>query len=379
MIDSSRLVVVCGSGGVGKTTVAAALGVRAAVEEGKRVLVLTVDPARRLADALGLEEIGNVIVEVDLAGHHGPGRLFVGMIDRKASWDELIERVAPNTDVAERVIGNQLYRNLTERFVHSHDYIAMERLYEAYLSNEYDVVVVDTPPSRNALDVLDAPQRMQDFFASKLLKFLTAPGQSRLFSLASRPFFLVADRILGARFLEDITEFFTLFRTMEAGFVERNTQVSGLLRGSETSFVVVTTLESAPLFEAKFLIDELGARSYRLGFVVANRAIDADLVARAAADLARWDGVTAELRDALARSTEHLDIDSGDLDRVVIEAVEMARGMVTRAESEHARLAALVEGAEGVAVLRAPLQSSDVTTFDDLVRLQRGFVQVIVG
>ena len=374
MIGSQRLVVVCGSGGVGKTTVAAALGVRAAVEEGKRVLVLTVDPARRLADALGLEEIGNVVVDVDLGD--APGRLSIGMIDRKASWDELINRVAPSADVAERVIANQLYRNLTERFVHSHDYIAMERLYEAYLSDAYDMVVVDTPPSRNALDVLDAPQRMQDFFASKLLKFLTAPGQSRLFSLASRPFFLVADRILGAKFLADITDFFTLFRTMEDGFVTRNAQVSGVLRGPETAFVVVTTLESAPLHEARFLIDELAARSYRLGFVVANRTIDPALVTRTRSSLAGWSGVTPEMRASIqAASAREL----GDIDRVVARVIERAGDMVAVAEAEHERLASLVAGAHGAPVLRAPLQSSDVTTLGDLVSLQRGFEPVAVG
>lgn len=376
MIDSQRLIVVCGSGGVGKTTIAAALGVRAAVEEGKRVLVLTVDPARRLADALGLEEIGNVVVEVDLGSHGGSGRLFVGMIDTKASWDELIARVAPSADIAQRVIGNQLYRNLTERFVHSHDYIAMERLYEAHLSNDYDLVVVDTPPSRNALDVLDAPQRMQDFFASKLLKFLTAPGQSRLFSLAARPFFAVADRILGARFLADITDFFTLFRTMETGFVERNMQVSGVLRGPQTAFVVVTTLESAPLFEAHFLIDELGRRSYRLGLVVANRTIDPVLVEQAAQDLAQLDPASPELLDALAAAS-HLASDP--LATALAKIVEVVRVMVARAREENERLVALAARGEALRVVRAPLQSTDVTALDDLVRLERGFVPVVAG
>jgi len=369
-----RLLVVCGSGGVGKTTIAAALGVRAAIEDGKRVLVLTVDPARRLADALGLQEIGNVVVEVDVSSHDTAGRLFVGMIDTKASWDELITRVAPSADVAERVIGNQLYRNLTERFVHSHDYIAMERLYEAYLSDAYDMVIVDTPPSRNALDVLDAPQRMQDFFASKLLKFLTAPGQSRLFSLAAKPFFVVADRILGARFLADITDFFTLFRTMEAGFVQRNAQVSGVLRGPETAFAVVTTLESAPLFEAQFLIDELRRRSYPLGLVVANRAIDPALAARATSDLQALDTSTHQaVVDALA------PVEEDRVARVVTEVIACATRMAAAATAEHERLTALVVGLEGIAVLRAPMQSTDVTALDDLVALQRGFVPVAIG
>jgi len=206
VLESGRLVVVTGSGGVGKTTISAALGAFAASQYNRRVLVLTVDPARRLADALGLESFGNAVVEIDSSAltHNGvppAGRMFAAMIDTKASWDELITRCAPNADVRDKVLSNKLYRNLTERFVNSHDYIAMERLFEAQQSHDYDLVIVDTPPSRNALDVLDAPRRMKEFFASRLLKLLTTQAQSRLFSLAAKPFFIVADRILGARFL----------------------------------------------------------------------------------------------------------------------------------------------------------------------------------
>ena len=157
MLDSSKLLVVCGSGGVGKTTMSAALGALAATHLSKKVLVLTVDPARRLADALGLQAIGNAVVQVDAkafneAGVVPQGQLFAAMIDTKASWDDLIHRHAPTPAIAQRVLANALYTNLTERFVHSHDYIAMERLYDVYQSGAYDLVVVDTPPSRNALD-----------------------------------------------------------------------------------------------------------------------------------------------------------------------------------------------------------------------------------
>jgi anion-transporting ArsA/GET3 family ATPase len=215
---------------------------------------------------------------------------------------------------------------------------------------------------------------MQDFFASKLLKFLTAPGQSRLFSLAAKPFFVVADRILGARFLADITDFFTLFRTMEAGFVQRNAQVSGVLRGPETAFAVVTTLESAPLFEAQFLIDELRRRSYPLGLVVANRAIDPALAARATSDLQALDTSTHQaVVDALA------PLEEDRVARVVTEVIACATRMAAAATAEHERLTALVVGLEGIAVLRAPMQSTDVTALDDLVALQRGFVPVAIG
>lgn len=282
-LQHGRCVVVCGSGGVGKTTMSAALGVSAAANFDRRVLVLTVDPARRLADALGIESFGNQVVEVAAqtfidAGVQPKGRLFAAMIDTKASWDELIARCAPNDEVREKVLSNFLYRNLTERFINSHDYIAIERLYDAYQSDDYDLIIVDTPPSRNALDILDAPQRMQEFFASRFLKLLTAPGKSRLLSFTSKPFFAVADRILGAGFLGDISEFFTLFRTMEIGFVERAKRVETMLTNSETAFTVVTTLESAPLHEAQFLINELRARKFVLSSVIANRVIAKALV-----------------------------------------------------------------------------------------------------
>ena len=283
VLQHGRLVVVCGSGGVGKTTMSASLGAFAAHAYQRRVLVLTVDPARRLADALGLESFGNAVVEVDpqllmCDGVAPAGSMYAAMIDTKASWDELIARCAPNAEVREKVLTNKLYKNLTERFVHSHDYIAMERLYEAQQSSNYDLVIVDTPPSRNALDVLDAPKRMKEFFASRLLRLLTSQAQSRLFSFAAKPFCIVADRILGARFLSDITEFFTLFRTMEEGFVARANEVEAVLKHQDTSFIVVTTLEPAPLRESNFLIDELRNRSFRLSSVIANRVTPIELL-----------------------------------------------------------------------------------------------------
>ena len=192
----------CGSGGVGKTTAAAAMAVQAASEIGGRVLVLTVDPARRLADALGVGAIGNearlVPPEAFAASGVEPrGELWAAMLDTKAGWDELIRRHTPNAAVRASVLANPLYQNITGRFVHSHDYLAMDQLHELHASGRFDLIIVDTPPSRNALDVLDAPGRMKEFFGSRLLKWLTLPYRSRLFTAASKPFYQVADRVLG--------------------------------------------------------------------------------------------------------------------------------------------------------------------------------------
>ena len=173
LLASKEMIIVCGSGGVGKTTIAASLAAEAAVRIGGRVLVLTVDPARRLANALGLQVFGNSETQIPLdafagAGVTPRGELWAAMLDTKAGWDELIARHAPDEVLRDTVLANPLYQNITGRFVQSHDYIAMERLHEIHASGRYDLVIIDTPPSRNALDILDSPGRMMEFFGSRL-------------------------------------------------------------------------------------------------------------------------------------------------------------------------------------------------------------------
>jgi anion-transporting ArsA/GET3 family ATPase len=288
LLASREMVLVAGSGGVGKTTIAAAMGIAAAQRQNGKILVLTVDPARRLASALGLEEVGNTPVRIKpaafkKAGVKVRGQLWVAMLDTKAGWDELIRRHAPDAQVRDAVLSNPLYRNITSRFVHSHDYLAMEQLHDLHASGEYDLVIVDTPPSRSALSILDAPSRMVDFFGSRLLRWLTVPYRSRLFTVASKPFYQVADRVLGSRFLQDIADFFVLFQAMEGGFVRRARSVEALLSDARTAFVVVTTLETAPSHEARYLATELLRRNMSLGAIVANRTLPATLAGESAA------------------------------------------------------------------------------------------------
>jgi len=291
LLASREMLLVAGSGGVGKTTVAAALGIAAVQRHSARVLVVTVDPARRLASALGLEEFGNEPVPIpgaafEEAGLAVRGELHAAMLDTKAGWDALIERHAPDAEVREAVLDNPLYQNITGRFVHSHDYLAMEQLHDLHAAGEYDLVIVDTPPSRNAISILDAPGRMADFFGSRLLRWLTVPYRSRLFSVASRPFQQVADRILGSRFLQDIADFFILFQTMESGFVKRAREVEAMLVDPRTAFVVVTTLETAPSHEAEYLAAALERRGMPLGAVIANRVLPPEIASPEAADSA---------------------------------------------------------------------------------------------
>ncbi len=277
---------------MGKTTTAAALGAMAAAHLGGKVLVVTVDPARRLANALGLEQFGNIETRVDAAaftaaGVEPRGELWAAMLDTKQSWDDLIDRHAPNEKVREAILSNSIYANISGRFVQSHDYIAMERLHEIHSSGRYDLIVVDTPPTRNAIDFLDAPQRMAEFFSSRLLRWLTAPAKNRVLSMASRPFYKVADGILGSQFLEDIAEFFSLFQTMAPGFVERSEAVTRTLADRRTTFLVVSTLEAAPVREAEYFIAELEARGLHLGAVVLNKVLPAYLRRTAATGVAR--------------------------------------------------------------------------------------------
>ena len=293
LATSSSIVVTCGAGGVGKTTVAAAIGLGAARHSEQRVLVLTIDPAKRLAAALGLQSVGNEATTIPLV--EAKGSLAIAMLDTSASWDDLIRRISPDGATTAKILANPLYRNITQRFVQSHDYVAMERLYELREQGLYDLIVIDTPPSRNALDFLDAPQRMADFFSSTLLKWITMPYRlggeraGRLGYLAAKPFYQVADRILGSAFLADIAEFFLLFQSMYDGFVKRASSVGALLHDESTSFVVISTPSESPLQEAEFFLAELERRNLRTGALVVNRTLPDlfldDRTRRAAAEL----------------------------------------------------------------------------------------------
>jgi anion-transporting ArsA/GET3 family ATPase len=330
LLATKEIVVACGPGGVGKTTTAAAAAVMAAVRHGSKVLVLTVDPAKRLADALGLDGIGNTEHRVPdeafrAAGVKPRGQLWAAMLDTKESWDDLIRRHAPDQQTRDEILANPLYQNIAGRFVQSHDYIAMERLYEIHSEGDYDLIVVDTPPTRNALDFLDAPQRMADFFSSRLLRWLIVPYRSRLVNVATKPFYQIADRILGTEFLADISEFFILFQSMYDGFVERSESVGRLLSDRRTTFVVVSTLEAVPLREAEFFAEQLTSRRLHLGAIVLNKVLPTYLRDSGGAVLAesikdRAPALAVELAPGLAA----IDPALGDTDQIARVLAEVA-------------------------------------------------------
>ena len=365
LLAAKDIVIACGPGGVGKTTTAAALAATAVVEQGGRVLVLTVDPARRLADALGLKGIGNDEVRIPDAVFTGSarprGELWAAMLDTKQSWDDLIRTHAPDEETREQILANPLYQNISGRFVQSHDYIAMERLYEIHCEGKYDLIVVDTPPTRNALDFLDAPQRMADFFSSRLLRWLIVPYRSRLVNMASRPFYQVADRILGTQFLADISEFFILFQSMYEGFVERAEAVTRLLSDRRTTFMVVSTLEATPVREAEFFSAELMARKLHLGAVVLNKVLPEYLRDPRTDKLAQS---IASHSDELAQGLTDDPVVAG---RVLGEVAEsfLNFGVVARREAEQQ---AELKGAPDVLVT-IPFYDADIYDMGGLLQL----------
>jgi anion-transporting ArsA/GET3 family ATPase len=373
LLAAKEIVIHCGSGGVGKTTTAAAAAMQAAVHLGGKVLVLTVDPARRLANALGLEHFGNVETRIPdeafaAAGVSPRGELWAAMLDTKQSWDDLVVAHAPDARTRDAILANPLYTNITGRFVQSHDYIAMERLYEIHRSGRYDLIVVDTPPTRNAIDFLEAPDRMADFFSSRLLRWLTAGTRSRIVTMASRPFYTIADRILGTQFLEDIAEFFSLFQSMAPGFHERARSVSRLLEDSRTTFVVVSTLESAPVREAEFFIEALRDRGFHLGAVVLNKVLPAFFLKKSATTVAKRlcadpDAVATAIADGLGEPKQ--------VARVLHEIGESFLNFQVVAAREVEQRAELAAAPEVVAAV--PYFDEDIHDLDGLLRLGTSF------
>jgi anion-transporting ArsA/GET3 family ATPase len=283
------------------------------------------------------------------------------MLDTKQSWDDLIRRHAPDEATREQILANPLYQNISARFVQSHDYIAMERLYEIHSEGKYDLIVVDTPPTRNALDFLDAPQRMADFFSSRLLRWLIVPYRSRLVNVATKPFYQVADRILGTQFLADISEFFILFQSMYEGFVERADAVTRLLSDRRTTFMVVSTLEATPVREAEFFSAELTARKLQLGAVVLNKVLPDYLRSSKTAKLAQ------SMNDRADELAEGLSDDPVVAARVLSEVAEsfLNFSVVARREAEQQ---AELRGAPDILVT-VPFFDADIYDMGGLLQL----------
>jgi len=271
-VDGKRIVVVCGSGGVGKTTVSAAIALRLA-EERERVTVLAVDPAKRLATALGLPKTPGERATIRVQGT----RLEAQVLDTKRTFDELVERHAGSKESAQRIYDNRFYKRIADTLSGTHEYMAMERLYELATTEAWDGIVIDTPPTRSALSFLDAPKRMTDFLGGQMLRWLLWPYRKggrmglRGVSLGAQAFSKTLGRITGTELLSDLGQFLAAFEGMYDGFKQRAEAVLQLMRDPGTGFVVVTAPEGRSLEEAGHFVERLAEAGMHLMGVVVNR------------------------------------------------------------------------------------------------------------
>jgi anion-transporting ArsA/GET3 family ATPase len=275
---ADRRVCICGgSGGVGKTTAAAAIAMGMAAR-GLKVAVVTIDPAKRLANSLGLEELGNEPRPVDpglfsRAGVEMSGELWAMMLDPKRTFDEVIERLAPDARTRDEILGNRIYKELSNAVAGSQEYTAMSKLYDLHSSGEFDLLVLDTPPSRNALDFLDAPDRLTQFLEGRALQLFLRPTglAGRVVGRGTGMVFSVLKRITGVDLLEDLSVFFRSLSGLIDGFRERARQVDALLSDPGTIFLLVTSPEREPIDEAIYFWRKLKAARMPFGGVVVNR------------------------------------------------------------------------------------------------------------
>jgi anion-transporting ArsA/GET3 family ATPase len=275
LLRDARIVVCCGAGGVGKTTTAAAIAVRAA-EQGRSVCVLTIDPARRLAQSMGLTELDNTPREVTGIDTTAGGRLDAMMLDMKRTFDDIVAAHADEAR-AKAILANPFYVSLSSSFAGTQEYMAMEKLGQLKATGTWDLIVVDTPPSRSALDFLDAPQRLGRFLDGRMIRLLTAPARAggraylKVFTVGVKVFTDVLNRMLGAQALKDLSLFVSSLETMFGGFRERADQTYKLLKERGTSFVVVAVPERDALREAAYFVERLETEQMPLAGLVLNR------------------------------------------------------------------------------------------------------------
>ncbi len=269
LIDGHHTVLCTGSGGVGKTTTAAVLALEAA-RRGRRACVVTIDPARRLADAMGLAGLTG---SPALVSGDWPGELWALMLDPKATFDALVAGNAPDAAQAAAILDNRFYRNISGSLSGTQEYMAMEKLYELHTSGRFDLVVVDTPPTRNALDFLEAPRRLTRFLDHRLYRILVTPtrGLVRAVNLAAQAFLRTVSKVVGGEVVEDAIAFFAAFDGMEAGFRDRAGAVQRLLGDPGTAFVLVTAARADVVEEATYFAGRLADLDLEVKALVVNR------------------------------------------------------------------------------------------------------------
>jgi anion-transporting ArsA/GET3 family ATPase len=281
LVRDHRVVVCVGSGGVGKTTTAATIALWGALT-GRRAVVLTIDPARRLANSLGIAELGDEPRQVDPAllattGTTPKGSLAAMMLDQKNAWDRLVARHAPSEDVRKRILENRFYLNLSQNFAGSHEYMAIEQLCLLCESDAYDLIVLDTPPTKRALDFFEAPERIRDFLDRKVVRWFVMPYLSQGWAAAKTLnrtvgfLFRKLEEATGVSALAEVSDFFSAMSGMFDAFTARTDVIHDILRAPSTAFVLVTGPEEQVLTEAEFFSERMQSMRMPLGGVVFNR------------------------------------------------------------------------------------------------------------
>jgi len=342
LVRDHRVVICVGSGGVGKTTTSAAIALWGAVQ-GRRAVVLTIDPARRLADSLGLGALGDEprLVDNAVLARHGVearGTLSAMMLDQKGSWDRLIARHAPSDEARERILRNRFYLNLSENFAGSYEYMAIEQLCVLAESGAYDLIVLDTPPTKHALDFFEAPERIRDFLDRRLVRWLVMPYLSRGWVAAKAMnrtagfLFRKLEEATGIAALAEISDFFSAMSGMFDAFSARTDTIHDILRAANTAFLLVTGPEEQVLTEAEFFSERIRALHMPLKGVVFNRVHDefsADPKAFSAGTVAQGDEAAVE--EALADAG--VDAETARwLARNFVDYQMLARGEALRME-----------------------------------------------
>ncbi len=364
------IIVCCGSGGVGKTTVSAALALRAA-ERGRRVVVLTIDPARRLAQSLGIERLDNTPRPVAGVDASGGGSLAAMMLDMKRTFDEVVESQA-TPEKARQILDNPFYQALSSSFAGTQEYLAMEKLGQIHRDARvgqddatYDLIVVDTPPSRSALDFLDAPERLSSFLDGRFIRLLLVParGPARFMTAGLGLVTSALTKVVGAQVLRDVQTFVAAFDTLFGGFRQRAQQTFRLLQADGTAFLVVAAPESDALREAAYFVERLSDDAMPLAGLVVNRAGQRPL-----------GGLTPEA--ALAAATKLVDVareeppgSSGSTGSLAAGLLRLYADRCRLAEREAAVRARFAAAHPEVATATVPALAGDVNDLDDLRRV----------
>ena len=350
-VRRAEVLVTTGAGGVGKTTTAAAIGLAGAAE-GRRVLVMTIDPARRLAQALGLADLASEPQRVDLGDVGDGGELWAMMLDMQSTFDGVIDRHATSRARARAIKDNRIYQTLSSTLSGTQEYMAMEKLHELHDTGEWDLLVIDTPPTRSALDFLEAPKRMTSFLEGRLLRLLMQPAMSagkgylRVLNAGATTFMKVAGRVTGMDLLNDLADFFRNFEGMYEGFKERADQVLDLLQRPTSQFVVVTSPQPPPLREARFFLDRLEQEGLHLAGVVVNRV--------------HPDPGVGDSVDELRHAAQRLDDDGGEDEAAVADGLRLLADLAGLSGRERRDVEAALFGRRVQALVDVPLLRSDV-------------------